>query len=494
MHVVMIAAEANPYAKTGGLADVVAALPRALMRRGIDVTVCLPAHRGARLALEDPAPGVRLAAPVSGRTEAFQVLHAPEATVRTVLLRADRYFDRDGIYGASPASDYADNPERFAFFCRAVLEWLRTLDPPPDVLHVHDWPTALAPALLRADTGRYPELAGVRTVLTIHNIAYQGRFPPGTWPLLDLESRFFTPDFLEFYGDVSYLKGGLVFADAITTVSPRYAYEIRTPELGLGLDGVLRSRADDLRGILNGIDDEEWNPATDPMIAARYDVADGHGKAMCKEALQADLGLERRPEPALFAVVARLVEQKGFDLLAEVMPRYVALGDAQLAILGDGEPRLAELLHDLAERYRGRVAIRLGLDERLAHRMEAGADVFLVPSRFEPCGLTQLYALRYGTVPVVHATGGLDDTVQEFDAARGTGTGFKFAPHTAGAFADAINRVLRARAEPLMWDRLRANGMMQDFSWGRAAREYGELYASLTGHGGRLLGAALARR
>jgi len=481
MHVVMIAAEANPYAKTGGLADVVAALPRALMRRGIDVTVCLPAHRAARLALGDLPPGGRLAAPISGRTEAFEVLQVPEAAVPTVLLRANRYFDRDGIYGPSPASDYADNGERFAFFCRAALEWLRTLEPPPDVLHVHDWPTALAPALLRADAGRYPELARMRTVTTVHNLAYQGRFPGAAWSLLDLDPRFFGPDHLEFYGDVSYLKAGLVFADAITTVSPRYAYEIQTPELGLGLDGVLRSRAHVLRGILNGIDDEEWNPATDPLIAARYDVADGHGKALCKEALQAELGLERRPEPALLAVVSRLVEQKGFDLVADVIPRFAASGEAQLAVLGDGEPRLAELFHDLAERFRGRVAVRLGLDERLAHRIEAGADVFLVPSRFEPCGLTQLYALRYGTVPVVHATGGLDDTVQEFDATRGTGTGFKFAPHTAGAFADAIHRALRVRAEPVTWSRLTANGMLQDFSWGRAAREYAELYASLVG-------------
>ena len=479
MHVLMLATEASPYAKTGGLADVVAGLPRALIRRGVEVTVCLPAHRAARVALGDVIPGQRLAASINGRTEAFEVLHAPGAVVPTVLLRADRYFDRDGIYGPSPASDYDDNAERFAFFCRAVLEWLRTLEVPPDVLHVHDWPTALAPALLRADAGRYPELGRMRTVTTIHNIAYQGRFPPEAWSLLDLDPRFFTSDFFEFYGDVSYLKAGLVFADAITTVSPRYAYEIQTAELGVGLDGMLRSRANVLRGILNGIDDEEWNPATDPLIAARYDVADGHGKAVCKEALQAELGLERRPEPVLLAVVSRLVEQKGFDLLAEVIPRFVALGDVQFAVLGDGEPRLAELLHDLAERFRGRFAVRLGLDERLAHRMEAGADVFLVPSRFEPCGLTQLYALRYGTVPVVHATGGLDDTVQEFDAARGTGTGFKFAPHTAGALANAIQRVLRARAEPLTWGRLRANGMMQDFSWGRAAREYCELYASL---------------
>ena len=479
MHVVMLAAEASPYAKTGGLADVVGSLPRALARQGVDVTVCLPAHRVARAAVAEGVGGVRLSAPILGRTEPFEVVSVPEAVVPTVLLRADRYFDRDGIYGASPASDYADNGERFAFFCRAALEWLRTLDRPADVLHVHDWPGALAPALLRADAGRYPELRCLRTVTTVHNLAYQGRFPGAAWPLLDLDGSFFTPRFLEFYGDVGYLKAGLVFADAVTTVSPRYASEIQTPELGHGLDGVLRSRSGALRGILNGIDDVEWNPATDASIAARYDVDHPHGKVVCREALQAELGLERRREPALLGVVSRLVEQKGIDLLGDVIPGLAGSGEAQFAILGDGEPRLAGLLHDLAERFPGRVAVRLGLDEGLAHRIEAGADVFLVPSRFEPCGLTQLYALRYGTVPVVHATGGLEDTVQEFDAASGTGTGFKFTPHTGEAFVDAIRRALRVRREPPAWSRLVTNGMARDFSWGRAAREYARLYASL---------------
>ena len=479
MHVVMLAAEASPYAKTGGLADVVGALPRALARQGVDVTVCIPGHRVVRAALRDDPAGTELAAPILGRTEPFRVVPVPGAAVPTVLIRADRYFDRDGIYGVSSAAEYADNGERFAFFCRAALAWLCAADRPADVLHVHDWPAALAPALLRADAARYPELRRLRTVTTVHNLSYQGRFPAAAWPLLDLDRRFFTPEFLEFHGDVSYLKAGLVFADAITTVSPRYASEMQRPELGIGLDGVLRSRADALRGILNGIDEDEWNPATDTLIAARYDVGDRRGKAVCREALQAELGLERRPEPALLGVVSRLAEQKGLDLLGEVIPGLAGSGEAQFAILGDGEPHLAELFHDLAERFRGRVAVRLGLDEGLAHRIEAGADVFLVPSRFEPCGLTQLYALRYGTVPVVHATGGLEDTVEEFDPVRGTGTGFKFRVHTSEAFAGAVHRALRVRREPLAWSRLIANGMVQDFSWGRAAREYAGLYASL---------------
>jgi starch synthase len=476
MRVVMLAAEASPWAKTGGLADVVAALPRALQRLGADVTVCIPGHRSARAGLGPAAAGPRLAAPVLGRAEPFEVLGLPEAPTSTVLVRADRYFDRDGIYGNSPASDYGDNGERFAFFCRAALEWLRTLDPPSDVLHVHDWPAALAPALLRADAGRYPELARLRTVTTVHNLAYQGRFPAAAWPLLDLDGRFFTSEYLEFHGDVSYLKAGLVFSDAVTIVSRRYAEQARTPEFGHGLDGVLRARGGAVRGILNGIDEEAWNPATDPHLAARYDVRDPRGKATCRQALQAEMGLERRTEPALLGVVSRLVEQKGLDLLADAIPPLASSGEAQFAILGDGEPRLAGLLHDLAERFHGRVAVRLGLDEGLAHRIEAGADVLVVPSRFEPCGLTQLYALRYGTVPVVHATGGLDDTVDEFDPQRGTGTGFKFTPHTPEALTAALRRALAIRGEPLAWSRLMANGMVQDFSWGRAAREYLGLY------------------
>jgi starch synthase len=478
MHVVMLAAEASPYVKTGGLADVLGALPAALRRRGVDVTVCIPAHRTARAGMA-AAAGRRLVAPVLGRTEPFEAVPVPAAAVPTVLLRADRYFDRDGIYGDGPASEYGDNGERFAFFCRAALEWLRTLDRPADVLHVHDWPAALAPALLRADAGRYPELGRLRTVTTVHNLAYQGRFPAAAWPLLDLDGSFFTPRFLEFYGDVGYLKAGLVFADAITAVSPRYAREMQTPEHGLGLDGLLRSRAGAVRGILNGIDDVEWDPASDGRIPARYDAADRSGKAVCREALQAELGLERRPEPALLGVVSRLVEQKGIDLLAESIPGLLESGEVQLAVLGDGEPRLVAMLRSLASRFPGRVAVRVGLDEALAHRVQAGADILLVPSRFEPCGLTQLYALRYGTVPVVHATGGLDDTIEEFDAARGTGTGFKFAPHAGEAFAAAIGRALRVRREPRAWARLVTNGMRQDVSWVGAARDYADLYEAL---------------
>ncbi|TMB15108.1 MAG: glycogen synthase GlgA [Deltaproteobacteria bacterium] len=478
MRVVMLAPEVHPYAKTGGLADVLAALPAALNRIGVEVSVCLPAYRTALRAL-GPLPVIlRLHAPVSSRMEPAEILAVPNAPVPTFLVRADRFFDRDGLYGVG-GRDYDDNAERFAFFCRAALEWLRHASPAPDILHMHDWQTALVPAFLRATADLYPELAAVRTVQTVHNLAYQGRFPSEEWHLLNLDPRHFVPDGLEFYGDINYLKAGLLFADAITTVSPRYAEEIQTPSFGSGLDGVLRMRADRLRGILNGVDDAVWNPASDPFVPAHYDQGDLRGKARCKAALQADLGLAVSPEPALLAVVSRLAEQKGLELLGAVLPGLLKTRAVQFVALGSGDARYEELLVDLAGQFPGQVEVRIGFDEPLAHRIEAGADVFLMPSRFEPCGLNQLYSLRYGTVPVVHATGGLDDTVVEFDARVGLGTGFKFTPYTEEAFLAALRRAIDTRRDAATWQRLVTNGMSQDFSWQRAAREYARLYTSL---------------
>jgi len=478
MRVVMLAPEVHPYAKTGGLADVLAALPAALNRIGVEVSVCLPAYRTALRAL-GPLPVIlRLHAPVSSRMEPAEILAVPNAPVPTFLVRADRFFDRDGLYGVG-GRDYDDNAERFAFFCRAALEWLRHASPAPDILHMHDWQTALVPAFLRATADLYPELAAVRTVQTVHNLAYQGRFPSEEWHLLNLDPRHFVPDGLEFYGDINYLKAGLLFADAITTVSPRYAEEIQTPSFGSGLDGVLRMRADRLRGILNGVDDAVWNPASDPFVPAHYDQGDLRGKARCKAALQADLGLAVSPEPALLAVVSRLAEQKGLELLGAVLPGLLKTRAVQFVALGSGDARYEELLIDLAGQFPGQVEVRIGFDEPLAHRIEAGADVFLMPSRFEPCGLNQLYSLRYGTVPVVHATGGLDDTVVEFDARVGLGTGFKFTPYTEEAFLAALRRAIDTRRDAATWQRLVTNGMSQDFSWQRAAREYARLYTSL---------------
>ena len=292
MRLVMLSPEVYPYAKTGGLADVLAALPPALAAAGVEVTVCVPGYRSALRAAGTPASGTRLHAPIASRMEPAEMVRVPGAPVPTVLLRADRYFDRDGLYGEG-GQDYPDNAERLAFFCRAALEWLRAEREPPDVLHVHEWQAALAPAFLRATAALYPELGRLRTVLTLHNLAFQGRFPADHWHVLNLDARYFVPEFLEFYGEINFLKAGMVFADALTTVSPRYAAEIQTPAFGEGLDGVLRARGTALRGILNGIDDAVWDPATDPHLPARYRAGDLAGKARCKRALQAELGLER---------------------------------------------------------------------------------------------------------------------------------------------------------------------------------------------------------
>jgi len=478
MRVVMLAPEAHPYAKTGGLGDVLAALPSALSRAGVDVTLCLPGHRSVLRWLGSAGAALRLHAPVASRMEPAEIVPVPGASVPTVVVRADRYFDRDALYGP-PGGEYPDNAERFAFFCRATLEWLRRLDPPPEILHAHDWQTALAPAFLRGTASLYPELATVRTLLTVHNLAYQGRFPSEVWPVLNLDTRYFAPDWLEFYGQVNYLKAGLVFSEGITTVSPRYAAEVQTPELGNGLDGVLRARARRLVGILNGVDYEEWNPATDPHLAARYDPADLRGKARCKASVQAELGLMVRADVPLLAVVSRLAEQKGFDLLGHALPEVLATTDVQVAILGSGEARYEAQMRAVAAAFPRRAVFRNEFNEPLAHRIEAGGDVFLMPSRFEPCGLNQLYSLRYGTVPVVHATGGLDDSVTEFDPATGTGTGFKFTPYTPDAFIATLARALRLHADPAAWQRLLRNGMAQDFSWRRAASAYARLYEEL---------------
>jgi starch synthase len=478
MRVCMLTPEAFPYAKTGGLADVLAALPAALARLGVEVTVMLPAYREAlRVAGAVEHLGT-VRAPVSSRLEPATIVRVAGARVPTLMVQAPRYFDRDGMYGAD-GHDHPDNAERFTFFCRAALEWLRGLGTPPDIVHCHDWQAALAPAMLRATAPLYPELRRVRLVQTIHNLAYQGRFWAADWHLLNLDRRYFTSEALELYGDISFLKAGLVFADLITTVSPRYAREIQTPALGEGLDGILRARSQRLRGIVNGIDYTMWNPATDPLIAARYDVGAMGGKARCKADLQEAVGLDVAAEPALLAMVSRLAAQKGLDVALEALPQLLERSDAQVVLLGSGDPHLEAGFHALAQSFPGRVAVRIGFDEPLAHRIVAGADAFLMPSRYEPCGLSQLYSLRYGTVPVVHATGGLDDTVIQFEAGSGTGTGFKFAPLNAAALRDALGQALDTRRDATGWRRLQERGMREDFSWERSASAYRNLYAEL---------------
>jgi starch synthase len=478
MRVVMAASEAVPYAKTGGLADVVGALPQALQRLGIEVSVVIPAYgsiSAQRFAVQPT--GWTLHVPVSDRTVAAGILESvTPAGVRVYLIQADPYFARAGLYG-TPDGDFPDNAERFAFFSRAILALLSRLGA-PDVLHCHDWQTALAPVFLRTDGGRYAALDGTRTVLTVHNLGYQGLFWHLDWHLLNIDGRYFTPDYLEFFGKINYLKGGIVCADAITTVSPTYAREIQTPEFGHGLDGVLVARRHALTGILNGVDYGEWSPESDDHIAAHYSADDPGGKAACKADLQKTVGLPVEAKVPVIGIVSRLADQKGFDLLAAIAPQLLRRR-VQVVVLGSGDARYQDLFQDLARRFKKRMSVAIAFNNGLAHKIEAGSDMFLMPSRYEPCGLNQIYSLRYGTIPIVRATGGLADTITDFDAASGAGNGFTFVDYTPAALLACIERALKAYRARTAWPGLMRNAMREDFSWDRSAEAYADLYGRL---------------
>jgi 1,4-alpha-glucan branching enzyme len=478
LHVAMVSPEIVPFAKTGGLADMVGSLALALERLGQRVSLILPAHRSAfKSGVRLEETGIRFAVPIANRNEAATVLRASVGSAIVVyLIRADHYFDRDNLYG-TPEGDYFDNAERFVFFARAALEVLRQIGP-AHFLHAHDWQAALAIAFLKTQPEAYPDLSSVRTVLTVHNVGYQGIFPRDAWPLLNLDWSFFTARHLEFYGQINFLKGGLEWADAITTVSPSYAEEIQTADHGFGLDGVFRERAADLSGILNGADYGVWNPATDAALAARYDLADRAGKRLAKADLQRLLGLREARDVPIVAMVTRLAEQKGVDLVAAVYDELLGR-DLQFVLLGTGDQRFEDLFRSLAGRYPGRAAVRIAFDEGLAHKVEAGADTFLMPSRYEPAGLNQLYSLRYGTIPIVRSTGGLKDSVSDFDPASGAGSGFVFADCTGAALLAAVDRALAAYARKDEWNKLVENAMRADYSWSRSAGEYLKLYRRL---------------
>jgi starch synthase len=472
----LVSSEAAPFAKSGGLGDVLGALPKALDRLGVRVSLIMPAHRSAwhqGLPLERC---VGLSAPVSDRQEEGTLWKTRTGKNITVyLIQADRYFDREQLYGTTDG-DYADNAERFVFFCRAALETLR-LDP-PQILHAHDWQAALSIVFLKAQPDRYPELAGTKAVFTVHNAAYQGLFWFLDWHLLNLDWSYFTPKYLEFYGRINLLKGGLVFSDAITTVSPSYAEELMGPEQGCGLEGVYEERAAALHGILNGADYDIWNPASDPHIAQRYQPGDLAGKEACKLELQKRFGLREDPRLPIIGVISRLTSQKGLDLLEQIADDLLRR-DLQLVLLGTGERRYEEYFTQLQGRYPGRVGIRLAFDEALAHKIEAGADMFLMPSRFEPCGLAQMHSLKYGTIPIVRVTGGLKDTVEEFDPETGKGTGFLLGPYESGALLQAVDRALTLFRRRELWSVVMKNAMSTDFSWDRSAQAYLALYERL---------------
>jgi starch synthase len=463
--ILMVASEAAPFAKTGGLADVLGALPAALARRGNQVAVLLPRYRNIEVPPEDRVYA-HLPVQLGPHRYTLAIDQVIRQGVRYLFTDCPPLYDRPGIYNVG-GEDFPDNHLRFAALNHAAVGVARHVFQ-PDVIHVHDWQTGLVPLLLRENLSGDPTFFGARCILTIHNLGYVGAFPAGATLDLGLDPALYHMEGLEFYGRLSFLKAGIVWADAVTTVSPTYAREIQTPEFGFGLDGLLRSRASKLSGILNGVDYSEWNPETDPHLKANYAVNDLSGKAECKRALLAEMGLPAEDARPLIGVVSRLAHQKGLDLLAEAIPAILS-DDVALTAVVSGDPGLEDAFRAMARAWPDRIAVNIGYDEGLAHRVEAGADMFVMPSRYEPCGLNQIYSLRYGTVPVVRATGGLEDTVDEE-------TGFKFSGLTTDALVDAIREAVAAFANRTGWVKRMRAGMTRDFSWDASARAFQELY------------------
>src|SRR6202451_749469 len=472
MHIAFAASEGVPFSKTGGLADVLGALPRALATLGHQVSVYLPRYRQTKLA--DPATVVRsITIPFDDKYRfASVVTSGTHSGVRFYFVECPEYFDRDALYG-TPAGDYPDNAERYALFSRAVLEATKILGV-PNIFHCHDWQSALVPVLLRTIYAEDPAFRDAGTVFTIPNMGYQGLFPPDTLPLLTLPWDLLAIDKMEFFGQVNFLKGALVYSDFVTTVSRKYSHEIQTAEFGFGLEGVLRDRAATVTGILNGVDYDEWSPQADKFIAAKYSPADLSGKAKCKQDLLAAFGVAN-PDTRLpvIGIVSRFAAQKGFDLIAQIMDR-LAREEMIVVALGAGDKQYEEMFTRLNKQFPNKIAVKVAYDNAIAHKIEAGADMFLMPSKYEPCGLNQIYSLKYGTVPIVRATGGLDDTIEE-------GTGFKFWEYSGQAFLGAVRAAAEACSTREAWQETMRRGMQKDFSWKASATLYSALYRRLSG-------------
>ncbi len=483
MKILFASSEAVPFAKTGGLADVCGALPSALAKLGHQTSLIMPAYRhvfDAGLKIEPL--GVDLDIAVGRKQILGQLLKTTlPSGVPVYFVDQPVYFDRDNLYGEG-VQDYRDNCERFVFFSRAVMEAVKLLKLDVDLLHVHDWQTSLVPAYLKIEYRNTPGFEKIATLLTIHNISYQGTFWHWDMVLTGLDWKYFNWRQLEFFGNLNLLKTGLVFADSLNTVSPRYAEEIKTAPLGCGLEGVLQHRRAVLSGILNGVDYEQWNPAVDKHLVTQYGVDDVRaGKAANKAALLNELNLPPDPAGPLIAFVGRLVEQKGIDLLIGAMQEWMLTSRAQWVILGTGDTKYQEQLLTLAQRHPQKVAVRLQFSDALAHRIEAAADIFAMPSRFEPCGLSQMYSLKYGTPPVVRATGGLADTIvdtTEETLSAGTANGFTFHEPAPHALSAALKRAASCYARSDAWLKLITSGMNEDWSWTRSAKQYVALYES----------------
>jgi len=477
LHIGFATSEMVPFVKTGGLADISAALPKALAKAGHKVTVFLPRYGTIPFPPGDFAGSIHVPVDNVNRSAGFYRTPLGKG-LSVVFVEHPPFFDRPSLYGTGN-QDYDDNRLRFAFFSRAVIEYFRSRGERPDVFHANDWQTGMLPVYLKAFYWNDPTLYRSPTVFTIHNVAYQGNFPADTVDVLGLPWHL-GREALEFHGGVSYLKGGIMFSEALNAVSPQYAREIEGPEMGYGFDAILRSRSPDLAGILNGVDYDEWDPRDDPHIAKPYSAQDLSGKAECKADLLRAFGLPSEPDLPVVGIISRLVYQKGFDIVVrawyDLMQRPL-----RMVVLGTGEPDVQDGFRAMAASAPDRFAVRLAYDNALAHKIEAGADMFLMPSRFEPCGLTQMYSLRYGTVPIVRATGGLVDTVDPWDPATGEGTGFRFDYPDGTGMMWALDQALATYQDRKAWTRLMKNGMARDFSWTRSARAYVDLYRRAIG-------------
>lgn len=475
MKVIFAAAESTPFIKTGGLADVIGALPKALKRSGVDVQVILPKYRGiSGEYCEQMTHHAEISVPVGWRSQYCGIEMLIHDGIPVYFLDNEYYFGRDSVYG------YMDDGERFAFFNRAVLEVLPLIGSEPDVLHCHDWHTALIPVLLDAHYRHNPFYSHIRTVFTIHNLLYQGIFPFDVLgELLELDDRYFTPEGLEFYGKVNFMKGGIVYSDHVTTVSPTYAREIQTSYYGYGLEGLLYSMGDRLSGIVNGIDTKSYNPANDPNLYVNYRTNLAK-KRENKVQLQQELQFPEDPDTLLIGMVTRLVDSKGLDLVCRVLDELLNHDHIQFVILGTGDSSYEHWFKEAANRHQGKMSAQIRFHEGLSRKIYAGSDLFLMPSKFEPCGISQLLALRYGSIPITRETGGLNDTVQAYNEFTGEGNGFTFADFNAHDMMHTIRRAISFYHEPELWKRIVKNAFSGDYSWKVSAREYMDIYSRIT--------------
>ncbi|MBU1006708.1 MAG: glycogen synthase GlgA [Candidatus Omnitrophica bacterium] len=468
MNILFVSSEVFPFAKTGGLADVLGALPEALAKRGHTCSVILPFYKSVKKGGFSPEH--------FKSEKDFELYLLKKGNVNVYFVKKDEYYDRDQLYG-TPQGDYPDNASRFGFFAKAVISAIPHITG-VDILHCNDWQSALIPLYIKLFHKEKPEFRNIKTVFTIHNMAYQGLFGREAMDILGLPGELFIPDSLEFYGKINFMKAGIIYSDAVTTVSEGYSREILTPEFGCGLDGLLKTREKDLHGIVNGVDYSIWDPAIDKLIKANYDKKDLSGKVECKKDLTGQLGIKYDKIRPLIGMVTRLAEQKGLDIVAQSMGNLLKMG-VDFALLGSGDEKYNNIFKNLSVKHKGHVGVYIGFNNALAHKIEAGADMFLMPSRYEPCGLNQLYSLKYATIPIVRAVGGLDDTVENFDPSVNKGNGFKFKEASSKEMLGAVKSAVAVFKDRKSWDALLRNSLACDYSWDSSAGKYEKLYADL---------------